>query len=302
MNKRNRLLATSAFAIALSLWIFAFASFRNAACELFPSQPFKLYELTDKSIGGFSTSELSKTDSVITASINVRSGSAYPAVGMEFNLQSSNHRPAGFFDFSQYDTLEIMLATSRMKSVNIQILVDDPVYTQGGNHATLRPLTFAIQSGRSFASTKIALSQFRTSEWWLSQMGMDSDDGRFYFQRGAFLDIANGNGIFRGIPDEISVKQIRLYGTNHNFVKAMYIILAALIVLAALVIVYAKKKRPVSKELKTQLEQAAILLKTTDKSIAEISIAIGEKSPSTFEKKFIKLYGKKPLQYRREHV
>jgi transcriptional regulator GlxA family with amidase domain len=44
--------------------------------------------------------------------------------------------------------------------------------------------------------------------------------------------------------------------------------------------------------------EAAKFLKESDRSVAEIAIAVGEKSSGAFEKDFAKIYGVKPLEYR----
>jgi transcriptional regulator GlxA family with amidase domain len=49
------------------------------------------------------------------------------------------------------------------------------------------------------------------------------------------------------------------------------------------------------------MEKAAHLLKTTDKSLAEIALEVGEKKVSRLERNFCKAYGLKPLEYRRKN-
>ena len=63
-----------------------------------------------------------------------------------------------------------------------------------------------------------------------------------------------------------------------------------------------KKKDEKEKSTRKQMAEAAKLLRTTDRSIAEIAIAVGEKNVSAFERKFRKEFGKKPLAYRRENA
>ena len=52
--------------------------------------------------------------------------------------------------------------------------------------------------------------------------------------------------------------------------------------------------------LKLQMEKVARLLKTTDKSLAEIAIDVGEKKVSCLERNFRKVYKLTPLEYRRK--
>ena len=58
---------------------------------------------------------------------------------------------------------------------------------------------------------------------------------------------------------------------------------------------FLKKQR---EELKLRMEKAAKLLKESDRSIAEIAIAVGAKNSGLFEKEFVCVYGIKPLEYR----
>ena len=44
---------------------------------------------------------------------------------------------------------------------------------------------------------------------------------------------------------------------------------------------------------------AAKLLKESDRSVAEIAIAVGAESPSSFERDFARIYGVKPLDYKK---
>lgn len=225
INRRPRLVTAIIFFILGLVWAACFAKFRDTSCELFPNTPFEIYELTDASQGGSSTAVLDFADSLLGVEINVRSGVAYPAVGIGFNLRSVDNRPVDYFDFSKFDTMEVELATRRMSSVSVRILTDDPVYSKDGFRETLRPVVYSVPATRSMVSVKIPVTNFRTAVWWIAAMGMDEDDGFTHLHRGVSLEITNGDGVMRGIPDEISVKTVHLWGVNRDFEKAMYAIL-----------------------------------------------------------------------------
>jgi transcriptional regulator GlxA family with amidase domain len=53
--------------------------------------------------------------------------------------------------------------------------------------------------------------------------------------------------------------------------------------------------------LKEQIEKTARLLKSTDKSLAEIALEVGEKKVSRLERNFRKVYRLSPLEYRRKN-
>ena len=59
------------------------------------------------------------------------------------------------------------------------------------------------------------------------------------------------------------------------------------------------KRKKAKDDLKSRMDKAAGILKNTDKSIAEVALAVGEKNSASFEKNFAKIYGAKPLEYRK---
>ena len=115
-------LASVALVVLVAVWIALFVTFRSTEQVLFPGGSYQVYPVTDSTVGGFSTVELSQSDSVISARVNIRSGMAYPYAGMGVNLLSVNNRPAsGFFDFSDYDSLVIDAETNRMRKIGVKI-------------------------------------------------------------------------------------------------------------------------------------------------------------------------------------
>lgn len=284
------------------LWVLFLASFRYVSATIYPEHAFEIYPLTDAAVGGSSTCNLEMSDTTISADINIRSGVAYPYAGIGFNLMSVNKRPAGYFDFSKYDSIAFTTSVGRMKSVTLRIWNDDPIYSRKGEYLSYRPLVFSAPASFKAEEVKLAISQMKVPEWWLAAQGLDEDDGLTFFHRGALLEVLNGDGILRGIPDNIELKSVRLWGENHDFVKAMYF--AAVLWIGGLVcfLILSFKKKPDVDALKKTMDQAAKLLRESDRSIAEIALAIGEKSPSAFEKHFQKIFKMKPLEYRRKNA
>lgn len=302
MKTKRKVVGIVFFAIAFSAWGWLFCSFREAHAVVFPAGGFEVYTLTDNEAGGFSTSELSVSDSLVAAHVNIRSGKAFPYAGMGFNLMSLNGRPVGFFDFSKYDSMAVVATAGRMRSITFRLLTDDPVYSKQGMYLSYRPLECSLPITNSYGEVKTPLSKFKTAEWWLASQGLENDDGLTYFYRTTLFEIYNGEGALRGIPDDIEVKQIRLWGVNRDFEKGMIFAVVLLCALLAVFVFFALRK-PCDKDLlKKQMSEAARLLKTTDKSIAEIAIAVGAKSTSKLERDFYKVHGKKVKDYRRKNV
>ena len=300
-------LASAAFVVLIAVWVALFVTFRSTEQVLFPGGTYQVYPVTDSAVGGFSTVELSQSDSVISARVNIRSGMAYPYAGMGINLLSVNNRPAsGFFDFSDYDSLVIDAETNRMRKIGVKILNDDPVYSQKNDYRSYRPMVSQAQVRKN--GVAVSMLDFKVPEWWLAMQGLEKDDGLRYMNRGMLFEITNGEGTMLGIPDEITVRSIKLWGENRTFKALMYVALAVIVTVYAGVVALAIRgsersvKKRVEKEenLKSRMASAAKLLRESDRSVAEIAIAVGAGSPSSFEKDFVRIYGVKPLDYRNQ--
>jgi len=62
---------------------------------------------------------------------------------------------------------------------------------------------------------------------------------------------------------------------------------------------FVKSRKKKLEDLKARMATAAKLLKESDRSVAEIAIAVGAESPSSFERDFARIYGVKPLDYKK---
>ena len=300
-------LASAALVVLIALWVALFVTFRSTEQVLFPGGTYQVYPVTDSAVGGFSTVELSQSDSVISARVNIRSGMAYPYAGMGVNLLSIHNRPAsGYFDFSDYDSLVIDAETNRMRKIGVKILNDDPVYSQKNDYRSYRPMVSQVQVRKN--GVAVSMLDFKVPEWWLAMQGLEKDDGLRYMNRGMLFEITNGEGTMLGIPDEITVRSIKLWGENRTFKALMYVALAVIAAVYAGVVALAvrgsewsvKKRMKKEENLKSRMGSAAKLLRESDRSVAEIAIAVGAGSPSSFEKDFVRIYGVKPLDYRNQ--
>lgn len=304
----NRIvLASAALVVLIALWVALFVTFRSTEQVLFPGGTYQVYPVTDSTVGGFSTVELSQSDSVISARVNIRSGMAYPYAGMGVNLLSIHNRPAsGYFDFSDYDSLVIDAETDRMRKIGVKILNDDPVYSQKNDYRSYRPMVSQVQVRKN--GVAVSMLDFKVPEWWLAMQGLEKDDGLRYMNRGMLFEITNGEGTMLGIPDEITVRSIKLWGENRTFKALMYVALAVIAAVYAGVVALVvrgsewsvKKRMKKEENLKSRMASAAKLLRESDRSVAEIAIAVGAGSPSSFEKDFVRIYGVKPLDYRNQ--
>lgn len=301
--------ATAVLVALFVAWIVLFAKFATSEQILFPGGAYQVYAVSDANIGGFSTVELSNEDSVVSARVNIRSGMAYPYAGVGINLLSVNNRPAsGFFDFSDFDSLVIDVETGRMQRVGVKILNDDPVYSKKNVYQSYRPMVAQapVKVLNKKSGVVISMLDFKVPEWWLAMQGLDKDDGLRYMNRGMFFEITNGEGTMLGIPDEIVVRSIRLCGENRTFKALMCVLLVVLVLVYVGYVSLAvrnsegrvAKRLKQREELKLRMEKAAKLLKESDRSIAEIAIAVGAKNSGVFEKEFVCVYNVKPLEYR----
>ena len=219
------------FLALLVVWGFFYYRSGEAALELFPARTFEIFPLNDSAVGGFSTSEVQVTDTLLTSSVTIRLGKAFSYAGVGFNLKSMDKRPVGLLDLTKYDSIEVRVASKRMKSMNVRILTDDPVYSRNGDYATLRVLEKQIPSSpyllmggpkERFAVSKFSLSEFRVPEWWFSQQGLEKDDGKTYLNRASFFEIVSGGSTLRGIPDDMEIRYVRIWGNNAEQKKILY--------------------------------------------------------------------------------
>lgn len=299
---KNKIVGIALFIALFAAWSATFCLFRSNAFTVYPGKGFEFYAVTDKDAGGFSVSDLSYADSAVVAHVNIHSGRAFPYAGVGVNLMSVNNRPVGYFDLSRFDSISVLATAGRMKSITLRILTDDPVYSSRGSYLSYRPLEAKVPVSNSYSELKVSLTDFKNAEWWLASQGLDRDDGLSFLFRTTLLEIVNGEGALRGIPDDIEIKRIDLWGENRNFEKGMFFA-GGLLVLAFAAFLYRAFRRPKNAgDLKRRMEKAASLLKNTDKSVAEIAIEIGEKSPSQFEHDFMRIYKVKPLSYRKKNV
>lgn len=243
---KARIILTSAFVVLVGLWITLFVMFQDNALELFPGKVYEPYALTDAAAGGYSTSEISVKDSSVSASVNIRSGMAYPYAGFGLNLMSVGNRPAvSRFDFSRFDTVVVRACAGRMRRLSLRVMTDDLQYSREGDYMSYRPLIASVPVSSTVGEVKVALSEFKVPEQWFVVHGLDHDDGFTYWDRGLLFEVANGDGALRGIPDEFEVRSIYMYGKNRGFMNVMYVVLAILVLVfvASIVVVERNARR-----------------------------------------------------------
>lgn len=236
--KKNKWLGASIFFALLVVWGVLYSRSGTVSIELFPKRTFEVFPLNDAAVGGYSTSEVQMTDSLLIASVSIRLGKAFTYAGVGFNLKSVDNRPVGLMDLTKYDSMEVHVASKRMNSMKLRLLTDDPVYSRKDDYASLRVLEKTVPSApyllmggakERFAVSKFSLTEFKVSEWWLSLQGLDEDDGKTYLNRASFFEIVSGNSTLRGIPDEMEIRYVRLWGDNSEMRKILYFVLGGIL-------------------------------------------------------------------------
>lgn len=236
--KKNKWLGASIFLALLIAWGVLYFRSGDNVIEIFPKRSFEIFPLSDSAVGGFSTSEVQMTDTLLIASVNIRLGKAFTYAGIGFNLKSVDKRPAGLLDLTKFDSMEVHVASKRMNSMKLRILTDDPVYSRNDDYASLRVLEKTVPSApyllmggskERFAVSKFSLSEFKVSEWWLSLQGLEEDDGKTYLNRASFFEIVSGSSTLRGIPDEMEIRYVRLWGDNSEMRKILYFVLGGIL-------------------------------------------------------------------------
>ena len=249
-NRIGKWVGVLVFAALLLAWWFEYSKCGEADIELFPHKTFEIFPLNDSAVGGFSTSEVQLTDTLLISSVVIHSGKAFTYAGVGFNLKSMDKRPGSVFDLTKFDSLEIHVASKRMNSMKLRILTEDPVYTRKGDYATYRVLEKDIPSApyllmggakERFAVSKFAVSEFRVPEWWLSSVGLENDDGKTYLNSAKFFEIVSGSSTLRGIPDEMEIRYVRLWSDKTQQKKELYMYLASILFGLVLFLVYVLK-------------------------------------------------------------
>jgi len=230
MDRIGKWVVVLVYSILLLGWWFEYSKCGDADVELFPQKTFDYFPLNDSAVGGFSTSEVQVTDSLLTASVTIHSGKAFTYAGIGFKLKSLDKRLEPL-DLTKFDSLEIHVASKRMNSMKLRILTDDPKYSRRGVYSTFRVLEKDIPSSpyllmgaskERFAISKFALSEFRVPEWWLSSVGLEEDDGMTHLDRAKFFEIVSGGSTLRGIPDEMEIRYVRLWSDNGAQKRTLY--------------------------------------------------------------------------------
>lgn len=248
-NRIGKWVGMLVFAALLLAWWYEYSKCGDADVELFPQKTFEIFPLNDSAVGGFSTSEVQVTDTLLIASVNIHSGKAFTYAGVGFNLKSLDKRLEPL-DLTRFDSLEVRVASKRMNSMKLRILTEDPVYSRKGDYATLRVLEKDIPSApymlmggakERFAVSKLALSEFRVPEWWLSSVGLENDDGKTHLNQSKFFEIVSGGSTLRGIPDEIEVRYVRLWNDNTQEKKSLYMYLGFILFGFVVFLVYVLK-------------------------------------------------------------
>ena len=236
--------------------------FHSKQLEIFPSNSFPksvIYSYGDESDGGSSTASFTKNDSSLILSLLVRSGIAYPYAGMGIDLISDTQKLSGqFIDFSSFDSLSITLRTKYMKQVQVKLITHDTNLTRLEDPMSARYLLQVIPSDRSYQNIHIPISSFSIPEWWFERNGFKAPDQLKYLERGIKIDISSGSGTMLGIADEIEIKKITLFGSNH-FLNKMILSLAIIITalfLGFLWIDHSKRLTEQKIEVKLRKEQA----------------------------------------------
>jgi AraC-like DNA-binding protein len=145
-----------------------------------------------------------------------------------------------------------------MKQVQVKLITHDPNLTRLEDPMSARYLLQVIPSDRSYQNIHIPISSFSIPEWWFERNGFKAPDQLKYLERGIKIDISSGSGTMLGIADEIEIKKITLFGSNH-FLNKMILSLAIIITalfLGFLWIDHSKRLTEQKIEVKLRKEQA----------------------------------------------
>lgn len=253
--------------------------------------------VSDAPEGGNSEAGLSCSDSLATLSFKLRSGAEVPQAGFAFWLASpSDVALEKFFDFTKFDSLHIVLRTSRSPRVTLRLAVHDPRYTKVESLATVRPLDVLVSSARQFSEATIPLALFKVPRLWFDKMGLDVPDSYRFLDRGIMVEVLSAHGAMLGIPDEIEVAKLELVGKKMWLVYLLLALLALWLLLFTCLL-HKKISQPTEAQI-SGAEAARKLLETTDMNLHEISYKAGFKNVRALRHAFKRVYHVKAETWR----
>lgn len=203
---------------------------------------FEHFVITDARENGYSEAELSG-DAPFHLNFRLRSGAPSPYAGVSFRMQSAEQALKNeFFDFSSYDSLRIKLSSGRMPRMTLRMATFDSRVTRPELLYTARPVERIVESAGATREVRVALSEFKVSERWFSQMGFDSPDQYTFLDHGMRFEVLTAHGAMLGIPDELEFDEVEFYGTNHALLRALLVAFAifALLLVSSMFVVARK--------------------------------------------------------------
>lgn len=284
------------FILGLAILAFLAACFTERRVSVFQIS-HSCVAVSDTHEGGSSEASLACSDSLAALDFKLRSGAEVPQAGVAFWLVSPGEVALErFFDFTEFDSLHIVLRTNRSPRVTVRLAVHDPRYTRVETLSTIRPLDVLVSSARQFSEATIPLSLFKVPRLWFDKMGIDVPDGYSFLDRGIMLEVLSARGAMLGIQDEIEVASLELVGKKTWLVYTLFAALAAWVLLFALVL-----RQKLSRLTAAQLAAAAKareLLETSDMNLHEISYKAGFKNVRELRRAFKRVYNVKAENWR----
>ncbi len=257
------------------------------------------FVLSDRLIDGNSEAKILDSEFGKLLDFRLRTGFVSPFASIAFPMI-----PAGdmvrqkFFDFSAYDSVKIICRTARAPRVSLRFVTHDPQYTQTEIPESGRPAEILISTERMFSETRAALANLKVPEKWFDWVGIEVPDNKLYLDRGYRLEVRSALGTMLGIPDEIEVKEIELFGLNRQFLWIMGIGLSAWILGFAFVFKIGKNIDNQKQNMSARLTRAVELLKTTSFADAEIAERVGYQTCREFQSEFKKTFHKTPKEWK----
>jgi len=178
---------------------------------------------TDVREGGFSTAEFFESDSAIAMNATLNSGLYHPHAGIEFPLSKGLEALSlDGRDFSNMDSLAITFRSNA--DVALVFYTADPVASKAGDVLSLRPVRMDIPATRHYTEHREPLSKARTSKLWFDMHGVEPDS-LLYLNHVVLVAVETGKGALLGLPTEIEVQKLEIFGTNDLILRLSLCIL-----------------------------------------------------------------------------
>jgi AraC-like DNA-binding protein len=178
--------------------------------------------------GNSEVSWIKKDNTELKISYILKTGFAYPYVGIIIHLKDSS---GNYYDCSRFDVLKMRIASSQLSDCKIYLKVFDSKVSKTGDPLSERYLEKDLVLNSDPLELSIPLKHFITPEWWYQKNNVTLKDVTpVDFSKVTALQIESGPTAKTGIVDTLTISQIYFTKSPNKYAITMLVIIAILII------------------------------------------------------------------------